>query len=62
MPEKILVVEDEISLQETLAYNLRRQGYEVEAVGDGNAALAAARKIPPGCDPVRYHAAWHGRF
>ena len=47
MPEKILVVEDEISLQETLAYNLRRQGYEVEAVGDGNAALAAARKIHP---------------
>ena len=34
-------------MQETLAYNLRRQGYEVEAVGDGNAALAAARKIHP---------------
>jgi DNA-binding response OmpR family regulator len=47
MPEKILVVEDEISLQETLAYNLRRQGYDVETVGDGNAALAAARKIHP---------------
>ena len=47
MPEKILVVEDEISLQETLAYNLRRQGYEVETVGDGNAALAAARKSHP---------------
>ena len=47
MPEKILVVEDEISLQETLAYNLRRQGYDVETVGDGNAALEAARKIHP---------------
>ncbi len=47
MPEKILVVEDEISLQETLVYNLTRQGYEVEAVGDGNAALVAARKSHP---------------
>jgi DNA-binding response OmpR family regulator len=47
MPEKVLVVEDEISLQETLVYNLRRQGYEVEAVGDGNAALEAARKTHP---------------
>ncbi len=47
MVEKILVVEDEISLQETLAYNLRRQGYEVNAVGDGNAALDAARSEHP---------------
>ena len=47
MPEKILVVEDEISLQETLVYNLSRQGYDVEAVGDGNAALEAARKNHP---------------
>ncbi len=27
MPEKILVIEDEISLRETLAYNLVKQGY-----------------------------------
>ncbi len=47
MPEKILIVEDEISLQETLAYNLKRQGYDVEAVGDGNSALASARKSHP---------------
>ena len=47
MPEKILVVEDEISLQETLAYNLKNQGYEVEAVGDGNSALTSARKSHP---------------
>jgi DNA-binding response OmpR family regulator len=47
MPEKILVVEDEPSLQETLAYNLEKQGYEVEAVGDGRLALEAARtRIP----------------
>jgi DNA-binding response OmpR family regulator len=45
--EKILVVEDEPSLQETLAYNLNRQGYSVETVGDGIAALEAARRSQP---------------
>jgi DNA-binding response OmpR family regulator len=47
MAEKILVVEDEPSLQETLAYNLKREGYVVEAVGDGRTALEAARRIIP---------------
>ncbi len=47
MAEKILVVEDEISLQETLAYSLGRQGYEVEIAGDGPGALAAARQWQP---------------
>jgi len=45
--ETILVVEDEPSLQETLAYNLNRQGYSVETVGDGIAALEAARRLQP---------------
>ncbi len=47
MPEKVLIVEDEVSLQETLAYTLRRQGYEVETAGDGNAALEIARRDHP---------------
>jgi len=47
MAEKILVVEDELSLRETLAYNLKRQGYEVETTGDGTAALDAARQKHP---------------
>jgi DNA-binding response OmpR family regulator len=47
MSEKILVVEDEISLQETLLYNLVKQGYEVETVGDGLSALDAARRLKP---------------
>ena len=47
MSEKILVVEDEVSLQETLVYNLKRQGYDVEAVGDRQAALAEARQTHP---------------
>ena len=47
MPEKILIVEDEIALQETLAYNLKKEGYIVETVGDGRSALEAARKLKP---------------
>jgi DNA-binding response OmpR family regulator len=43
----ILVVEDETSLREALAYNLTRQEYIVEAVGDGNLALEAARRLHP---------------
>ena len=43
MAEKILVVDDEISLQETLAYNLSKEGYTVEVAGDGNQALELAR-------------------
>ena len=47
MPERILVVEDEPTLQETIAYNLKKQGYDVEIVGDGHAALEAARTLTP---------------
>jgi len=47
MSELILVVEDELSLLETLSYNLKRQGYEVETAADGNLALDIARKNHP---------------
>jgi DNA-binding response OmpR family regulator len=47
MPETILVVEDEPYLQETLVYNLEKQGYTVEAVGDGRSALESARRLKP---------------
>ena len=47
MPEKILVVDDEISLQETVAYNLKKQGYDVQTTGDGTEALEMAREIQP---------------
>jgi DNA-binding response OmpR family regulator len=43
----ILIVEDDTSLRETLAYNLARQEYAVEAVGDGPSALDAARRLHP---------------
>jgi DNA-binding response OmpR family regulator len=47
MPESILIVEDEPALQDTLAYNLKKEGYTVESVGDGRAALEAARRLKP---------------
>jgi DNA-binding response OmpR family regulator len=47
MPEIIFVVEDEPSLQETLVYSLEKQGYHVEAAGDGRSALEAARRLQP---------------
>jgi len=47
MAEKILVVDDEVSLQETLAYNLKKQGYEVQTTGDGSEALDLAREMDP---------------
>jgi DNA-binding response OmpR family regulator len=47
MGETILVVEDESSLQETLVYNLEKQGYKVEAVGNGRSALESARRLRP---------------
>ena len=38
---RILVVEDEESISDPLAYLLEREGYEVEVAGDGRAGLAA---------------------
>lgn len=47
MSEKILIVEDEPTLQETLAYNLTRQGYQVVTAGDGQTAIRSARENNP---------------
>lgn len=47
MTESILIVEDELSLQETLAYSLKKEGYAVDVVGDGRSALESARKMKP---------------
>jgi DNA-binding response OmpR family regulator len=45
--ERVLVVEDEIALQETLVYNLEHQGYAVKAVGDGDSAVSIAHQFKP---------------
>jgi DNA-binding response OmpR family regulator len=47
MPDKVLVVEDETALLETLQYNLIRHGYEVCTATDGLAALEIARSEKP---------------
>jgi len=47
MNYKVLVAEDDATLQEMLQYNLVRQGYEVIATGDGRMALRMAREHKP---------------
>jgi DNA-binding response OmpR family regulator len=47
MTDKVLIVEDEVGLQETLSYNLKREGFQVEIAGDGAKALETARSWHP---------------
>lgn len=47
MGDKVLVVEDEPTLLETLEYHLARQGYEVHTAADGLAALEIAWREQP---------------
>ena len=47
MADKILIVEDEMTLQETLAFNLKKQGYKVETAGDGQTAIDLAHQHKP---------------
>lgn len=47
MAEKILLVDDEPTLLDTLAFNLRASGYEVLTAADGVAALEVARAETP---------------
>jgi len=44
---KILIVEDDRNLLETLKYNLRREGYNVVTAVDGAEALEVARREAP---------------
>jgi DNA-binding response OmpR family regulator len=46
MPERILIVEDEPAIAEAVEYALTAEGFEVEAVHDGNDALEQARSRP----------------
>jgi len=45
--DKILIVEDEPTLLDTLEYNLTRQGYQVYVAADGLSALEMARREHP---------------
>jgi len=44
MKNRILVVEDEKALRETLTYNLNNEGYEVDSSADGQEAFEKARQ------------------
>jgi len=48
MPDnKVLIVEDDANLRETLKYNLRKDGYDVFTAGDGEQAIEVARREKP---------------
>ena len=46
-PRRILVVEDEENISQTLRYNLTREGYEVTLAATGTAAIELARQRHP---------------
>lgn len=47
MHEKILVIEDEKTIAEAIAYALRREGYEVETIHDGEQAARRLNETRP---------------
>ena len=44
---RVLVVDDEATLVDTIRYNLRREGYDVQVAGEGNEAIRLARASAP---------------
>jgi two-component system OmpR family response regulator len=47
MPDKVLIIEDDANLLETLKYNLRKEGYDVTTASDGEQAIEVARGKKP---------------
>ena len=47
MKSKVLIVDDERMLVETIEYNLQKAGFETISAFDGESALAAARETKP---------------
>ncbi len=47
MPEKILIVDDEPLIVDSLMYSLEREGFEVKGVGDGLMALDVIESYQP---------------
>ena len=45
--KKILVIEDETDILEVIEYNLKREGYKVFCVGDGEEGVELARSLAP---------------
>lgn len=47
MAKRVLVVEDEPNIAESLSFLLGRAGFDVEIIADGNRALEAVLATPP---------------
>lgn len=47
MPDKILVVDDELHIRELVKFNLMKEGFEVSEAGDGQAAVKMVRTEKP---------------
>ncbi len=47
MNERVLVIEDEVLIADSVAYALRKEGYDVSTVHDGAEGLAKARELAP---------------
>ena len=47
MPNKILLVDDEVNLIDPIAYNLKQKGYDIITTYDGKTALEAFRREQP---------------
>ena len=47
MAQRILIVEDDASTAEAVAYSLEQEGFEAAVAADGDAALKAFEKQPP---------------
>jgi phosphate regulon transcriptional regulator PhoB len=45
--KRILIIEDDRDIVELVRYNLANEGFEISAVSDGSAGLAALRKAAP---------------
>ena len=47
MPNKILLVDDEVNLIDPVAYNLKQKGYDIITTYDGKSAIEAFRRDQP---------------
>jgi CheY-like chemotaxis protein len=55
--KKILIVDDESAIFQTLRFNLERNGYVVATAGDGRSRRGASRERAPRPDRHGHHAA-----
>ena len=51
---KILIVEDDPAISETVAYNLVSEGYQIQVASDGLEGLELAREMQPDLVTVSY--------